>query len=644
MKMRRVTALRMAGRLDVVLAAVYGFGLVVATGLVSEWGRWYSPSPHHRAQVDALLQGRLALSDHPSALRLDLAWAEGGVQQVWGLGVPVWRLPFEAVSRLAGKAGFPDLLAFALALGMTAWFVLNALRAVYTPHTTAEATLPGPVRDWRIAGGALLLLLFAPFVNLLRSRFDIYEEVVAYEYLWGLILIAALLNLVCRPTPGRYWVLCGLAGLGGLVRPTLVLHGIGALGAATLFMFAMENRRQDDRGLRRRLKILAIGGGLFLLGCALLYLTNLIRFGAGFEFGHRLNLQFLYGSLYATRFDHPFAHEPVFSAARELFGLLFLTQDFSGGDFYREGIFPGQAAAARWREVYLSSYDLSYAALLLCGWGTSAWCGWRWYRRQRRPSLAMSARLTRMEKASAVVGLYSLVSSLLLLSFFLRNSVISSRYMLDLMPAFVAALLAGWLGWSSLLLRGRRGLLLQALSVATMAVWIGWQVAHGASAYGPPRTVTWEETRAPRTAKPVPVNFPGSGRYSAASRPAQTWIPYNGAGWRLPVGDIKPCVILFAEDPEFLELELVTPDPTRNPGGPRDFRAKIGLELLERESVRRNADGWTLRFRGPQNERYRRGIQPVFLATVAPDQLAEMTTPWRLVGVRWHEDPNAAGD
>lgn len=642
--MEPVTVLRKKIRLQVVFATVYGLGLVVATGLIPAWGRWYSPSPHHRAQVEALLQGRLALSDHPSALRLDLAWAEGGVQQVWGLGVPLWRLPFEGLSRLAGAAGFPDLLALAAALAMAAWMVLHALRTVYPARAIVNGPMPMPGRHWAVTGGVLLLMFFAPFVNLLRSRFDIYEEVVAYEYLWGLILIAALLNLVSRPTSGRFWILCGLAGLGGLVRPTLVLYGIGALLTAILITVYPENRRTDNRVLGNQLRVVATGTGLFLLGCGLLYLTNRIRFGSGFEFGHRLNLQFLYGSLYATRFDHPFAQEPLFSAMRELCGLLFLTKDIGAVDFYGEGLFAGQAATVRWREIYLNSYGLSHAVLLLAGWGTSAWCGWRWCRRHRNPNPRSAAPLARAEAVSATIGLFALLSSVLLLGFYLRNSVISSRYLLDLMPAFVAALLAGWLGWSSMISRHRRGTLYLALGVAALAAWTGWQVAHGACAYGPPRTMTRQEILASPSTSPAPVSFPRSGRYSATDRPAQTWIPFNGAGWRLPEGTIKPCAILFVEDPEYLELELVALDPTLNPDGPRDFRAKIGLEFLEMESVRRDTVGWTVRFSGPRNDRYRRGVQPVFLATVGPDQLAAQTTPWRLLGVRWRGDSDQSGD
>ena len=258
-------------------AVVYGLGMVLAAGLISAWGQWYSQSKHHRAQVEALLRGELALSKNPADLAHDLCWSEGGVHQVWGLGVPLWRLPFEAATRLAGTEGFPDMLALAAALGLAAWAVLRALfgrlaqapKPHASPHVggnDSQAGRGGAVAEppphsalsggggagldsgsvalsrggaealhaerranattvvW-LSGAAALVLVFPPFVNLLQTRFDIYEEVIAYEYLVGLGLLAGLIALVQRPSSGRYWGLCALAGLGGLVRPTLVFHG-----------------------------------------------------------------------------------------------------------------------------------------------------------------------------------------------------------------------------------------------------------------------------------------------------------------------------------------------------------------------------------------------------------------------------------
>lgn len=39
-------------------AVVYAAGLLLATGLVPEWGAWFSTSLPYRAQTEALLAGR----------------------------------------------------------------------------------------------------------------------------------------------------------------------------------------------------------------------------------------------------------------------------------------------------------------------------------------------------------------------------------------------------------------------------------------------------------------------------------------------------------------------------------------------------------------------------------------------------------
>ena len=77
----------------------------------------YSGSAVYRAQVDAFLDGRLALSTSPDALAHDLAWTESGVQQVWGLGVPLWQTPFELAARAFGQGPFPDKVALLVWLG-----------------------------------------------------------------------------------------------------------------------------------------------------------------------------------------------------------------------------------------------------------------------------------------------------------------------------------------------------------------------------------------------------------------------------------------------------------------------------------------------------------------------------------------------
>src|SRR6266850_5511584 len=90
------------------LAATYAVSLLFFCGVIPAWGEWYSASSYYREQAAALLRGDLAISHNPADLRMDLCWAQNGVQQVWGLGIPIWELPFDLLGRLFGLSTFPE--------------------------------------------------------------------------------------------------------------------------------------------------------------------------------------------------------------------------------------------------------------------------------------------------------------------------------------------------------------------------------------------------------------------------------------------------------------------------------------------------------------------------------------------------------
>ena len=128
-----------------------GIGISASTSLIPQWGQWYSVNSAYRRQTEALLSGSLALHDDPRKVGYDMAWAEDGVQQVWGLGVPVWRLPFELLAKFSGVAAFPDRVALAAAIIVVSY----ALLRLAVPLSKPERLV-----------GALLLVLFPPFLTL----------------------------------------------------------------------------------------------------------------------------------------------------------------------------------------------------------------------------------------------------------------------------------------------------------------------------------------------------------------------------------------------------------------------------------------------------------------------------------------------
>jgi hypothetical protein len=95
--------------LQIYLAFVLTTGLAMLTSLMESADRLNSHDLAFRRQTEALLDGRFGLAEDAGGMAWDLAFgAHGTVQQVWGLGVPLLRLPFEALARVFGKPAFPE--------------------------------------------------------------------------------------------------------------------------------------------------------------------------------------------------------------------------------------------------------------------------------------------------------------------------------------------------------------------------------------------------------------------------------------------------------------------------------------------------------------------------------------------------------
>lgn len=323
-----------------------GFGICISTGLIPGWGVWYSANPAYRRQTEAFFNGTLSLDNDPRTLSYDMAWAEGGVQQVWGLGVPGWRVPFEWLAKAAGQPAFPDRLALAAALTLVSYLLLR---------------LAGPLSKPERLVGALLLILFPPFLTLCRTNFDVYEEAQAYMYLTGIALFGATLAFVRHPSQSRYGMLGLLSGFAVFVRPTLLCYSV----ASVLLGCFIARRERFQHGVW-------LAPLLFVAGCGLLFLTNHLRFGSGLEFGHRLNMNVFLPMMYATRFENAVAAAPLLPRIMELLSFLFLARtELHCCNGYLSSIVPAQMPVIRWRDIYFSTYDLTFAAAIATVWGAS---------------------------------------------------------------------------------------------------------------------------------------------------------------------------------------------------------------------------------------------------------------------------------
>ena len=670
---RPPSRLRAAG-----IAAVVALALLVAGGQIGP-GRWYAASGAYRAQVDALLAGRLGLSRAPEAMQHDLAWTDDGVQQVWGLGVAMWQAPFELAARAVGCAPFPDRLAL---LGFVALALAVTLRAWRRPD-----------EPWWIGwGSALIVGLLPGFVTLLRGRVGPYEEAAIYAYAAAILLLGGTARLGDAPGRARLLVLAGAAGLTGFIRPTVWFYGLATLIVGS----AMYLRARGRRGALD----VALACVLFVAGGAALYATNARRFGDGMEFGHRLNLESLPGNLYATRFSYPFERAPLATALGEELGSLFDRPDrHHHTTFYGRHLHVGQAPIARWREYYFTTFSWGYLPVIVAGLvlGALAW------RRRDGPDA-----IARWLVAWAVIGGGPLFV------FYLHAPSVSSRYQLDLAPAFAALIVIAWralarrlrAGWACALLGaawlasvvtsnvapriGPDAVDRAAADAATAAIefaephphalgtsydlddpWLavetdvadqldacvdeagartdpdatplgGERCLHGVRAADGEHWLLWASQVTPddvpaercELARGVCEPAPTA---ATAGEPVALPLPepclyLNLFRWDLATGQVPSATFAWVEDPAFVELDLRTLD-----GQPADWahdvQVAIGrthLRLVSLASL--PGDGVRLRFAAPALPR---GLQVAFFAFGPDRELDSVRTRFAVRRIRW---------
>ena len=593
-------------------------GISVGTGLIPKWGQWYSVNMAYRRQTEAMLGGSLALDKDPRTVGYDMAWASDGVQQVWGLGVPSWRLPFELLAKLFGQAGFPDRLALTAAMALLIYSLLKLL--VLSP---ARDGVPYAKQHPEAVAGALWLILFPPFLALCRTRFDVYEEAQAYSYLAGIALFALTLWFVRRQNFSSYLLLAGFAGLAAFVRPTLICYGVASLVIAFLL-----TRRQGWRPARSW-----AGPFLFCLGGALLFLTNAYRFGSGFEFGHQLNLNVHFAMMYATRFDNPVLAAPLSAKITELFSFLFLVRDsLHCCDGYAAAILPGQAPVIRWRDIYFSTYDLTFLALILAAWAASFRLVWM---RRTNPSGPLAE--------AAIMGAWSFITAVpLFFLLYLKYPVLSSRYMMDFAPAFAVAI------WALLQFAGHAArtrfetrLTISSLLFLLLGGWWGYQVLT-AKIFPDTGGGTVDRVAVAPSAHKVP-SLIELGSYSKDTNIDRFRIPFNGYGWQRPAGRTNSIVVLLLPGATRLELDLRPVEGV--PVAQRDWdriQVKIGLEQLALESTSEHADGRTLRFTRPPKS-HPSQIEVAFIRFTEPKESLGLSK-FELEGVRWDDASTRSGE
>ncbi len=581
---------------------------------------WFSSHLQIRQQTEALLDSRIALESDPSFVDFNYLWDNGRVQQVWGLGLAIWRIPFDLSASILGWEGFPDRIAFGVALLIFSCFTCRLIIiTIGSSGSDQKRSLYSQFHVWFVS--VVLLILFPPFLSLLYGRFSVYEEVQAYSYMISVLLLVGTLMFYYNPKISSYLALAVLSGMVPLVRPTL-----GAYGIATFCIIAAYGYRQ---GVSRW--TISFGVILFLIGSAIVAASNFQRFGNVFEFGHSLNLNPHASMRYISRFDNPYREERFHYAYFEIVHWLFYMDREEYRLRYDEGIV-GVAEESneeffRFRGLNSFTFDITYSApiIVLLGWLTFANIR-RWKRKREYCASEVE-----------ILGLWCLLSVLPLLCFYLWFPVLYSRYLLDFAPAFSAGFVGViWLFKRSI--GARIEFAMRCVIVVGVLVWWGIQIdrihAQGVSESS---TITHDELgRLLNSEVSVYRKMPAV--YETSMEVHEYVNQFNGSGWNSRSGNTRASIALFVEEPEFLELTVAPVSGVEL--APEDYeiiRAKVGLEFLELESMTPTEEGMVLRFSGPRRKRYQGGIQVVFVAFMTGDELHESWSRFRLLRVRWND-------
>jgi len=575
------------------------YGLIMLS--LDEGGcfQFYSSSPYHRYQADALLHGHCYLASSIDALQPGLAWHDGRVQQVWGLGIGCWLAPFQALWQLFGGTVFPDRIALGIAF---------ALLALYAGNTGLRLARMGR----RAAGLGLiwLVLLFPALCTLSRVSHLVFEETVLYAVLVSLGTLIALVRVVLFGSRADYVVCCLLGAFAVWVRPT---HGVYGLPAVIVSSFIAWKRRRSVKTIVAG--ICAVLGSLFLLAW-----SNYMRFGSPAEFGHRLTVS-SESMMYLTRFGNPYRETPTVAAAAEMFGALFLDSKPRDAWAFSEGLFPGQARTVRWRRLYLTAFDSSYAVLCVGALvGTPLWL-------LRKRILETGSLLEdHWRLLAAALWLWSSISLAGLSVFYLYYPALASRYLLDFAPALVGF---ATLAWAFLSGRSPR------VSLVILAAWLVFGIAMAKTPAADPHAF----------ARPATLELPQAhgtdisdfnGIYTMSRHPRETGIFGNGYGWDAESGIADDVICLALDNPQFVELNL---SERRGMNGekPRSdtYRAQIDGQPLSLRKVTKEDEGIRVEFDVPEPIRARHQDELLFLCFSGGYDAEDRDSERFLYTVRW---------
>jgi hypothetical protein len=461
---------------------------------------------------------------------------------------------------------------FRIVLFLTVWLAAFSLwiglgdpgRADFTPRFSLRTQL----QDWlNSATGVCTFLFFPALVTLVKTRFIVYEEAIAFNALWALMCLGILLSFTKKP---RFWVLCSIALLSGfnaLIRPT------GAFAAIATFLVAVWTVSPSGFS---QLRITATTL-LFLVFPLLLLITNLARFGGFLEFGYRLSCSNHPMCEYEQRFDYPFHREPLISASRELIRDLFGSPPFNGFNFFGRDFGIG-SPTLRFRELYFTTFGAPAFVFLIASRGV---LGLQMFRAPRR-LLSVAVRDGRIWALLS----WSVIAFSGCFLFYLRTPAITSRYMVEFLPAIAACPVALLLLLRSGISRFAHTRLAWAVSIGISAITVAG-LAYGVSTSKVSPSHAWEpastlrEVKAELTGfKPQAVAIPDTYECHKANALGMTM---NLDGWDTDSDcGVKVASVFVFDAPKCIQIDFENPMHEGVGYSTDDIQVRIHVTLAKR--------------------------------------------------------------
>lgn len=580
-------------------ALAYGVAMMWFGG--ADFKHLYAPSPYHRLQADAILHGHLWIGNSIGQVGHDLAWHAGQVNQIWGIGIGLWLTPFEIVWRFFDAKWFPDRVALGVAFALLARYSWSLGRSL-------AAILEQPVAGM----GFVWLIIFCPSVWAMnQGGRPVYEETSLYALLVSLGILTAVVRVGCLGLRRDFFICATLAGLSALVRPTHGIYGLAGILVCSVMLLMR----------RRFFKTVILGNVVFVAGLLILPVTNQSRFGSPTEFGHRLTIT---GDsvVYMTRFGNPLHQASIFEAGKEIFSWLFLNHRLRKTTD-EEHLIHWQAPHARWRDPYMTTFDLGWALVTVAGFfGTLIWL-WRKIHVGFKLSFFMGS-----PGSALLTGIFvwASISAGALVAFYLYFPNMSARYLLDFAPAFTGFALIVWM-WIS-----RRW---QWIGLLALGVWLSYGILTVHIRPAPAALCTSAEISAelPRF---TTTAFPDiQGGYNMTNHPRDMAFFGNGRGWNRENGKARAIVTVDLNAPQYVELIVGPGEYQKNVSRHDVYRAIMGGHFLPVQRIHTEADRTSVRFAVPEAIRRRADYELLFLCFTKNYDKEDRESRRILYSVRW---------